>query len=175
MGTELPSSSFASSSNTQWTYDIFLSFRGEDTRKSFTDHLYAALDQEGIFAFRDDEELDIGQPISSKLMEAILVSRILLVVISRNYASLTWCLDELTAIVECMEDRGQRVFPIFYDVDPCDVRKQTGWFEQAFVVHEERFKDDSEKEKMQKWRAALTRVANLSGFHLQNRYVKFAN
>nr|XP_011457315.1 PREDICTED: TMV resistance protein N-like isoform X1 [Fragaria vesca subsp. vesca]XP_011457316.1 PREDICTED: TMV resistance protein N-like isoform X1 [Fragaria vesca subsp. vesca]XP_011457317.1 PREDICTED: TMV resistance protein N-like isoform X1 [Fragaria vesca subsp. vesca]XP_011457318.1 PREDICTED: TMV resistance protein N-like isoform X1 [Fragaria vesca subsp. vesca] len=170
MGTELPSSSFASSSNTQWTYDIFLSFRGEDTHKSFTDHLYAALDQEGIFAFRDDEELDIGQPISSKLMEAILVSRILLVVISRNYASLTWCLDELTAIVECMEDRGQRVFPIFYDVDPCDVRKQTGWFEQAFVVHEERFKDDSEKEKMQKWRAALTRVANLSGFHLQNRY-----
>ncbi|KAL6204775.1 hypothetical protein ACLB2K_022042 [Fragaria x ananassa] len=170
MGTELPSSSFASSSNTQWTYDIFLSFRGEDTRKSFTVHLYAALDQEGIFAFRDDEELDIGQPISSKLMEAILVSRILLVVISRNYASLTWCLDELTAIVECMEDRGQRVFPIFYDVDPCDVRKQIGWFEQAFVVHEERFKDDSEKEKMQKWRAALTRVANLSGFHLQNRY-----
>ncbi|KAM5584022.1 hypothetical protein ABKV19_003744 [Rosa sericea] len=170
MGTELPSSSFASSSNTQWTYDVFLSFRGEDTRKSFTDHLYAALDREGIFTFRDDEELDRGQPISSNLLEAIRVSRITLVVISRNYASSTWCLDELTMIVECMEDRGQRVFPIFYDVDPCEVRKQTGWFGQAFVVHEERFKDDLEKDKVQKWRAALTRVANLSGFHLRDRY-----
>ncbi|PRQ33257.1 putative TIR domain, P-loop containing nucleoside triphosphate hydrolase [Rosa chinensis] len=170
MGTELPSSSFASSSNTQWTYDVFLSFRGEDTRKSFTDHLYAALDQEGIFVFRDDEELDRGQPISSKLLEAIQVSRIALVVISRNYASSKWCLDELTTIVECMEDRGQIVFPIFYDVDPCEVRKQTGWFGQAFAVHEECFKDDLEKDKAQKWRAALTRVANLSGFHLCDRY-----
>ncbi|XP_062019134.1 disease resistance protein RUN1-like isoform X2 [Rosa rugosa] len=170
MGTELPSSSFASSSNTQWTYDVFLSFRGEDTRKSFADHLYAALDQEGIFVFRDDEELHRGQPISSNLLEAIQVSRIALVVISRNYASSKWCLDELTTIVECMEDRGQVVFPIFYDVDPREVRKQTGWFRQVFIEHERRSKDDLEKHKVQKWRAALTRVANLSGFHLQDRY-----
>ncbi|XP_040362144.1 disease resistance protein RUN1-like [Rosa chinensis] len=170
MGTELPSSSFASSSNTQWEYDVFLSFRGEDTRKSFTDHLYAALDREGISTFRDDEELDRGQAISSNLLKAIQVSRIALVVISRNYACSIWCLDELTTIVECMEDRGQRVFPIFYDVDPSEVRKQTIWFGQAFVVHEQRLKDDLEKDKVQKWRAALTQVANLSGFHLQDRY-----
>ncbi|PRQ33684.1 putative TIR domain-containing protein [Rosa chinensis] len=175
MGTELPSSSFASSSNTQWEYDVFLSFRGEDTRKSFTDHLYAALDREGISTFRDDEELDRGQAISSNLLKAIQVSRIALVVISRNYACSIWCLDELTTIVECMEDRGQRVFPIFYDVDPSEVRKQTIWFGQAFVVHEQRLKDDLEKDKVQKWRAALTQVANLSGFHLQDRYVAFTN
>ncbi|XP_040363077.1 TMV resistance protein N isoform X2 [Rosa chinensis] len=158
------------SSNAQRTYDVFLSFRGMDTRKSFTDHLYAALDRGGIFTFRDEEELARGQPISRNLLEAIQVSRIAVVVFSRNYASSTWCLDELAKIVECMDETGQKVIPIFYDVDPSEVRNQLGKYGEAFDAHEERFKAGSDKEKLQKWRAALTQVANLSGFHLQDRY-----
>ncbi|KAI5570219.1 hypothetical protein BDE02_11G012300 [Populus trichocarpa] len=38
-------------------YQVFLSFRGEDTRKNFTDHLYTALVQAGIHTFRDDNEI----------------------------------------------------------------------------------------------------------------------
>ncbi|KAI8551776.1 hypothetical protein RHMOL_Rhmol06G0212900 [Rhododendron molle] len=38
----------ASSSTSPCSYDVFLSFRGEDTRKSFTDHLYTALDYAGF-------------------------------------------------------------------------------------------------------------------------------
>ena len=44
------SSSF-SSTHRPWKYDVFLSFRGEDTRRSFTDHLHAALSRYGINTF----------------------------------------------------------------------------------------------------------------------------
>ena len=66
-----------------------------------------------------------------------------------------------------MKEIGTTVVPIFYDLDPSTVRKQTGTFAQAFAKHEERFKDSIEK--VQTWRIALTEVANLKGWHLQNR------
>ncbi|XP_061994946.1 disease resistance protein RPV1-like [Rosa rugosa] len=172
MATKSTSSSVfpsSSSSYPPWTYDVFLSFRGEDTSKSFTDHLYFSLKREGISTFRDDE-LERGKPISSELVQAIQESRFALVIFSRNYASSKWCLDELAEIVECMKEMGQTVLPIFYNVDPSNVRKQTGSFAEAFDAHEEHFKDNLEK--VQRWRAALTEVANLSGFHLQDGYVQ---
>ena len=62
---------------------------------------------------------------------------------------------------------GLKVLPVFYDVDPSNVRKQTGTFEKAFIAYEECFKENIDLVKM--WRAALTEVANLSGWHLQDR------
>ncbi|KAK9200158.1 hypothetical protein WN944_015354 [Citrus x changshan-huyou] len=149
-------------------YDVFLSFRGEDTRK-FTDHLYAALDRTGIFVFKDDKELERGKAISSELLAAIEESRILIIVFSRNYAFSTWCLDELVKIVECKNtsDHQQMIFPIFYDVEPTTVRKQTASFQEAFLKHEEAFRENIEK--VQKWRDALTEVANISGWQLKDR------
>ncbi|KAI9215660.1 hypothetical protein POPTR_T002968v4 [Populus trichocarpa] len=41
----------SSRSRPEGAYDVFLSFRGEDTRKTFTDHLYTALVQAGIHTF----------------------------------------------------------------------------------------------------------------------------
>ena len=54
----------SSSSTRQWKYDVFLSFRGEDTRNNFTDHLYVVLQQKNILTFRDEEELEKGKSIS---------------------------------------------------------------------------------------------------------------
>ncbi|KAB2631679.1 TMV resistance protein N-like [Pyrus ussuriensis x Pyrus communis] len=153
---------------TQCTYDVFLSFRGEDTRKNFTDHLYAALDLKGIMTFRDDLKLGRGKSIAPELLKAIEESRFAVVVFSRNYASSAWCLDELSKICECMKELGQTVFPVFYDVDPSVVRKQTGSFGKAFATHEESFKGNVEK--VQRWRAATTEIANLSGWHVQDRH-----
>ena len=161
------SSSSFSSSTPWWKYDVFLSFRGEDTRSNFTDHLYVALKQRGIVTFRDEENLEIGKSISLELLKAIKESRFAIVILSRNFASSTWCLDELTKIIECMKEMTKTVLPIFYDVDPSDVRKQIGTFAQAFSKHEERFKDDIEKVQM--WKAALEEVANLKGWHLLDR------
>ena len=161
------SSSSFSSSTPWWKYDVFLSFRGEDTRSNFTDHLYVALKQRGIVTFRDEENLEIGKSISLELLKAIKESRFAIVILSRNFASSTWCLDELTKIVGCLKEKTTTVLPIFYDVDPSDVRKQIGTFAQAFSKHEERFKDDIEKVQM--WKAALEEVANLKGWHLLDR------
>ncbi|XP_052293003.1 TMV resistance protein N-like isoform X3 [Citrus sinensis] len=146
-------------------YDVFLSFRGEDTRKSFTDHLYAALKNKGIFVFRDDKELEKGGSISPGLLKAIEESRISVIVLSKNYASSTWCLDELAKIVECKNNEDQ-ILPIFYDVEPTLVRKQTASFGEAFAKHEEVFRNNVEN--VQKWRDALKVVANKSGWELKD-------
>lgn len=162
---DIRSSSF-SSLTSRWTYDVFLSFRGEDTRRNFTDHLYAALNRKGLFTFRDDEELERGKAISSTVLKGIEESRFVLVILSRNYANSAWCLDQLAKAVECMKVTGQTILPVFYGVDPSEVRKQTGYFGLAFSKHEEAFKENIEK--LQRWRTALLQVANLSGWHLQD-------
>ncbi|KAJ9687323.1 hypothetical protein PVL29_015992 [Vitis rotundifolia] len=146
------------------TYDVFLSFRGEDTRFNFTDHLYSALGRRGISTFRDDK-LSRGEAIAPELLNAIEKSRSSVIVFSENYARSRWCLDELVKIMECHKDLGHAVFPIFYHVDPSHVRKQEGSFREALAGYEENWKD-----KIPRWRTALTEAANLSGWHILDGY-----
>ena len=147
--------------------DVFLSFRGEDTRDNFTDHLYHALKGKGFSTFKNDKELEPGNPISPKLLDAIEKSRIAVIVFSKNYASSPWCLEELVKIVKCMKG-GLRVLPIFYHVDPSHVRHQNETFAVAFDEHGKRLQENLEK--VQIWRDALRVVANLSGKTLTNGY-----
>ncbi|XP_021818216.1 TMV resistance protein N-like [Prunus avium] len=107
----------------QWNYDVFLSFRGVDTRKSFVSHLYHELQHRGIKTFKDDPKLERGTAISSELLNAIQESRLAIVVLSPNYASSSWCLDELTNILQCMKSKGT-VLPVFYNVDPSDFTRE---------------------------------------------------
>jgi hypothetical protein len=154
----------SSRSRPQGAYDVFLSFRGEDTSKTFTDHLHTALVQAGIHTFQDDDELPRGEEISDHLLKAIRESKISTVVFSKGYASSRWCLNELVEILKCRKRKtGQIALPIFYDIDPSDVRKQTGSFAEAFVKHEER-----SKEKVKEWREALEEAGNLSGWNLKD-------
>ncbi|XP_059590819.1 disease resistance protein RPV1 isoform X2 [Vitis vinifera] len=159
-------SAAASSSSSQTRYDVFLSFRGEDTRNNFTAHLYHALCQKGINTFIDDDKLERGQVISPALVAAIENSMFSIVVLSKNYAFSRWCLQELVKIVECMKSRRQRVVPIFYNVDPSDVRRQRGIFGEALAKHEE---NSENMERVQSWKDALTQVANLSGWDSRNK------
>ncbi|KAM5573256.1 hypothetical protein ABKV19_013009 [Rosa sericea] len=158
------SSSSSAFSSIHWTYDVFLSFRGEDTRNNFTGHLYMTLKEAGINAFLDDNELRRGENITVELARAIQGSRISVIVFSRRYADSSWCLEELVKIMECRSTLGQIVFPVFFDVDPSDVRKQSGTFAEAL---DQKHKDIDE-DKLQSWRAALTEAADLSGWDLQN-------
>ncbi|XP_030958065.1 TMV resistance protein N-like [Quercus lobata] len=150
----------SSSSTSQYRYDVFVSFRGEDTRNNFTSILIGILDHHGINIFRDDEHLR-GEEISDKLFEAIESSRILIIVFSKNYVFSTWCLKELVKILECRK-KDQIVLPIFYKVDPSEVRDQKGKFGEALTEHETKFKD---KMEVQKWRIALREAGSIGGWH----------
>ncbi|TYG47751.1 hypothetical protein ES288_D11G365900v1 [Gossypium darwinii] len=147
-----------SSSISRKKYDVFLSFRGEDTRKNITDHLYNALNRNGI--------------IAPELFNAIQQSWCLVFVFSETLSG-RWCTCE-GACQGKGSARGDEglggcsvgIFPIFYHVVPSDLRNQKGKVEEAFPKHEERYKED--KDKIEKWRNALTEVAKIKGWHLHN-------
>ena len=160
---------FSSSSTQRSKYEVFLSFRGEDTRNGFISNLNGILRHNGITTFMDDE-LQRGEKISTQLFETIESSKISIIVFSKNYATSTWCLNELVKILECKKN-GQVVFPVFYKVDPSKVRSQKGMFGKALAKHEENFKYDTNK--VQRWRTALNEASNLSGWHYKNEYVFF--
>ena len=140
-------------------YDVFLSFRGIDTRWNFVYHLYKALCREGIFTFIDDRGLEAGSDMKERLIEAIKTSQFAVVIISKNYATSRWCLEELRLIMELHSVNRIEVVPIFYGVAPSDVRHQTGRFAADFQMHEDR-----NPSMASQWRRALNQVANISGF-----------
>ncbi|XP_027357332.1 TMV resistance protein N-like [Abrus precatorius] len=154
-----PSSSFSCA----YTYDVFLSFRGEDTRYGFTGNLYKALRDKGIHTFIDDEKLRGGDEITPSLVKAIEGSRIAIPIFSIGYAASSFCLDELATI---MNRKDMLVLPVFYNVDPCDVRHQRGNYGKALANHGKKLKANNEK--LEKWKMALHQVANLSGYHFKH-------
>ncbi|KAM5576648.1 hypothetical protein ABKV19_007478 [Rosa sericea] len=140
------------------------SVSGVRTPAIVSDHLYYAMSQRGIDAFRDTEKLRRGKSISPELLKAIEESKFAVTVLSTNYATSTWCLDELAHILDCRKVMGLEVLPVFYHVEPSEIRKQTGNYGKAFAKHE----TDSEEKmrKVNKWREALEDIAGLSGWHV---------
>lgn len=142
----------------QWKYDVFPSFSGQDVRRNFLSHLLGEFNRKGINTFVDDQ-IRRSDSIGPELVRAIRASRIGMVILTKNYASSSWCLDELLEIMECRETAGQRVMTIFYDMNPSHVRKQSGDFGEAF----ERTCVGKTEEHKRRWREALTNVANILG------------
>ena len=127
--------SSSSLSTRDHVYDIFLSFRGLDTRHNFTDHLNNTLNENNLTTFLDDEEIETGEDLKPELESAIKTSRDSVIVLSKNYAFSTWCLDELVLILEQHVTSNDIVIPIFYHVEPTNVRKQQSNFGDATAKH----------------------------------------
>nr|AAD25966.1 flax rust resistance protein [Linum usitatissimum] len=159
----IPDSTNPSGSFPSVEYEVFLSFRGPDTREQFTDFLYQFLRRYKIHTFRDDDELRKGKEIGPNLLRAIDQSKIYVPIISSGYADSKWCLMELAEIVRRQEEDPRRIIlPIFYMVDPSDVRHQTGCYKKAFRKHANKF----EGETIQNWKDALKKVGDLKGWHI---------
>ncbi|GMP39617.1 hypothetical protein CsSME_00010381 [Camellia sinensis var. sinensis] len=160
-----------SSSKSRCSYHVYLSF-AEDTCKKFTDHLYTVLIGAGFRTFRnDDDAMERGE-----LEKAIKESRSSIIVFSKDYASSRRCLDELVMILECKRNFEHVILPVFYGMDPSQIRKQTGSVAEAFAGHEAQFEVEIDErngklgmEKVEAWREALREVADLGGLVLQNQ------
>ncbi|GJV89419.1 disease resistance TIR-NBS-LRR class family protein [Tanacetum coccineum] len=154
-------STSTSSIQKRFMYDVFLSFRGGDTRKNFVDHLYHALMDKGIYTYKDDVKIKKGEMISDELIKAIEDSKFYIIVFSKNYTSSSWCLEELVKIMECQRMTEHTAYPVFYDVEPTEIRKQSGAVGEAFAKHENEVAAG-------KWREALKKAAGLAGWELKN-------
>ncbi|KAL7588271.1 hypothetical protein Lser_V15G39703 [Lactuca serriola] len=158
------------------TYDVFLSFRGKDTRLGFTDHLYQALVNENISTFLDEEEVETGEELKPELARAIKSSRASIIVLSKNYASSTWCLDELVMILEQRRVSDHIVLPVFYNVEPTHIRKQESTFGEALFEHKQRIESEKDAKKkiqgackLEMWTKGLTEIADLKGKNATGR------
>ncbi|CAN1245252.1 Disease resistance protein L6 [Linum grandiflorum] len=159
-GTTAPN---ASAEQQHVEYEVFLSFRGPDVRKSFADFLYSYLVRSKIRTFRDEEELQKGETIAPSLVQAITESKIYIPILSKSYASSKWCLQELAKMVECCrKGKGHIIFPVFYFMDPRDVRHQAGPYEEAFEQHSKKH----DAVIIQDWRIALQEVGQMKGWHV---------
>ncbi|KAI3440226.1 uncharacterized protein J3R85_003847 [Psidium guajava] len=147
-------------------YRVFLSFRGPDTRKGFTDVLFHSLTDAGICVFRDNEELRVGERIDGSLQRAIDNSRIYIPVFSQHYASSKWCLRELAQIWEntSKSKANKEILPIFFDVKPDDVKLKTALYTDA-IRSLQREKELS-NEQLDAWRKALKDVGGIKGWEV---------
>lgn len=117
----------------------------------------------GIHTFLDDKRVEHGTSIPQELDKAIEESQVAVIILSKNFASSSWCLMELLKIMECKKQHGQIVIPVFYHVDPSEVRHQKGSFAKVLAEHESKYKDDDGIEKVRRWRNSLNEVATIKG------------
>ncbi|CAN6817780.1 unnamed protein product [Brassica oleracea] len=147
-----------------WIHHAFPSFHGADVHENFLSHLVKEFRSKAIDLFIDNDNIERSKSIGPALIEAIRGSRIAIVLLSKNYASSTWCLNELVEIIKCKEEFGQTVMPLFYKVDPTDVKKQTGDFGKVF----KKTCKGKQREEIRRWKHALMEVAQIAGFPSKN-------
>ncbi|KAG4127747.1 hypothetical protein ERO13_D10G245108v2 [Gossypium hirsutum] len=158
----LPQAIASSSSSTRLKHQVFLSFRGEDTRLNFTAHLLKALKDKGMNVFFDEETLEKGKQLSQALSRAIAASNLSIIVLSVDYASSKSCLAELSDIMHRKDTQGHIVLPIFYHVDPSHVRNLGGSFKTSFIHHE-----SNRLHQVQRWKTAFAEIGKLKGWHIE--------
>lgn len=159
----------SSSSSRTLNHDVFLSYKDEDPCKTFTDHLLTALKRNNLCTIQGNAKQrrrgeSVGDDDEEELAKAVESSKAAIVVFSKRYATCRRCLDELVRLMECRRRKKLMVLPVFYDVEPTEVRGQKGCYAEAFMEHDRGGR--LQGRQVQAWRDALTEAANLSGFDL---------
>ncbi|KAE8702150.1 hypothetical protein F3Y22_tig00110500pilonHSYRG00156 [Hibiscus syriacus] len=134
-------------------HQVFLSL-GEDTRLNFSSHLLKALECTGINVFSNKAEIQFSQ--------AIAASNLSIIVLSKDYASSESCLAQLSDIMGRKRTQKHTIIPMFYHVDPSDVRNLGGSFKASFDDHE-----SNGLCQVQKWKEDFVEVGKLKGWHIE--------
>ncbi|GLJ34144.1 hypothetical protein SUGI_0686420 [Cryptomeria japonica] len=93
----------------------------------------------------------------------MLSAKLHIAIFSENYAQSAWCLAEVSFMLKT----GTQIVPVFYHVQPEDVRHAKGVFAEAFSRHEKMGRYG--KEKIQEWKAPLHSVSYYMGHIINNK------
>jgi hypothetical protein len=152
-------SSFISSSSRSHKSDVFLSYHDKEACKSFASDLYSALTRAGLVVYINHNNLTSGDQTN---FSAIKASRSSIIIFSSNFDASRWFLEELEQILDCGRSIGQVVLPVFYAVDPSDVRRQIGIFGKAFEdLIAQRILTNNE---LTRYKEALIEASSIAGF-----------
>ncbi|XP_018727370.2 uncharacterized protein LOC108958922 [Eucalyptus grandis] len=143
---------------------FILSFRGADTRYNLAAFLYTSLVAEGIQVFNDDDPPLIGKYCVHEIRNAIDHCKISIPILSSNYASSSWCLEDLTQMVECKRTNGQMILPIFYKVNTSHVRDVSHLFGKHMLQHKQLVDEIT----YEQWEQALKEVGSYRGWVSEN-------
>jgi hypothetical protein len=140
-------------------YDVFINQRGPDVKKSFVAHLNAALRRDGYRPFLDAKSIGQGRHVFNSIDRALKGACVHVAIFSKRYAESKYCLNELCDML----NSNHVILPVFYGVNPEDLRWiDNGPFKDGFQKHVQR----GRREEIQKWKAALRKVADYRGFRL---------
>jgi len=132
-------------------YDVLINFTGEDIRIKFVSHLDSALTSVGLTTLLHHDNvvksMHIQQPILNRC-------RVTIVVFTKTYSESVWCLHQLQQIIEWHQTYCRHVLPVYYEIQPSDVRLQKGDFGKAFkATAQQTFSPQQMEHGMSGWRA----------------------
>ncbi|GLJ46125.1 hypothetical protein SUGI_0971620 [Cryptomeria japonica] len=160
------SSAESSSGMKHLPYDVFINHHGGDSKYTVANRIYDRLGDTGLRVFLDKNELELGDFFPSTLEEAMRSASIHIAIFSENYAHSPWCLAELAFMLQT----GIKFIPIFYRVEPSDLRwaiEGKGIYADALSKRE--MKSRYSSEQLQSWKLALRKTSFYTGEPINNQ------
>ncbi|XP_059072536.1 disease resistance protein RUN1 isoform X1 [Cryptomeria japonica] len=142
------------------SFDVFINHCGVDVKYTLATTISHKLTALGISVFLDAHSLQLGDVIPAQIQEAIRTATLHIAIFSVNYADSPWCLAELSSMLKT----GNTIIPVFYHVDPSDLR----WVGQGKRIYAPAFsqyqlKGRYSEEKLDEWKMALENASLRSG------------
>lgn len=108
-------------------YDIYLSYSRQD--REYADQLYKALSKFGCKVFYDFSDLTTAANFANSLFDAILDSKVFVVIYSESTSNSTWIKRE----VEFASQEEKRIFPILIDNVVLDSHLKYALYQYQFL------------------------------------------
>jgi len=156
----------SSSFNLSGKYDVLINFNGEDIQRKFVSHLDSVLSAAGFSTFLHHENAVYPTHIQEPILNLCCVA---IVVFTKTYSQSAWCLQQLQQIIKWQETYCRHVLPVYYEIEPSDVRLQKGDFGKAFkATAHQTFSGEELEDGMSRWSHALTKAADSFGWDGNN-------